>query len=103
MKCHELLDQRSLALHRVIVARLRANPALIKTAKSNLERWLRTCSEGVRPSLEKWQIVLDGEFEDVLRILESLDENGQQFRQNSPFCGLLTNAERTEIFLQFRR
>jgi len=103
MDPHRKIDQRSLALHRLIAEKLRGNPSLLEIAKQNVARWLATCSEAGRPALLQWQDLLDGEFADVLRILESSTNEAQQMRQSSPFCRILTPAERTAIFRRFRR
>jgi hypothetical protein len=39
LRGHQRIDQRSLALHRAIAEKLRANPALIEIARDNLDRW----------------------------------------------------------------
>jgi hypothetical protein len=36
---HQRIDQRSLALHRAIAEKLRADPSLIQIAHDNLDRW----------------------------------------------------------------
>jgi hypothetical protein len=36
---HQRIDQRSLALHRAIAGKLRADPSLLAVADDNLDRW----------------------------------------------------------------
>jgi hypothetical protein len=103
VKDHRLIDERSLAFHRLIAEKLVKNPALVEHAKRNLERWLVTCSPRVRPVLLEWQAVLDGPTERLHDLLAATDENATRLRQSSPFAGLLTPAERTRILLEYQQ
>jgi hypothetical protein len=103
MKDHRLIDERSLAFARRIAEELRRNPALIEKAKSNLERWMPTASAGLRPVLQEWKGILLGPFDGVLAVLETTDERATRLRQSSPFCGILTQAERSRIINEFQR
>jgi hypothetical protein len=101
MKDHRLIDERSLAFHRLIAARLRGQPALVEKARGNLARWLETCSTRARPALLEWQHLLDGPFDELLVLLEATDERATRLRQSSPFCGILTEEERLRIIREF--
>lgn len=103
MKSHRLIDQRSLAFDRLIASRLRENPALVQKAHANLKRWLKTASPGARQTLREWQSVLDGPLEALLAVLESDDERATRLRQSSPFCGVLSAAERLDLLKQFQQ
>ena len=102
MKDHRLIDERSLAFHRLIAAKLRSHPALAEKARANLARWLETCSAGAKPALLEWQLLLSGPFDDLLAFMEATDERATRLRQSSPFCGILTEEERLAIIRQFQ-
>lgn len=53
---HQWIDERSLALHTAVAAKLEARPELLDVAKQNLQRWLST-----RPAaaLRERQSILD--------------------------------------------
>lgn len=102
MKNHCFIDERSLAFDRLIVEKLRSDPALLEKARSNLARWLLTCSAGVRPALIEWQQVLAGSFEEILALLLAKDERATRLRQSSPFCGILKPEERLAILREFQ-
>ena len=68
-------------------------------ASAVLERWLATCDHSVQPALEEWRALLLGPLSTVLATLEGDDERSQRLRQSSPFCGILSQAERTAIIL----
>ncbi len=102
MNRHEVIDQRSLAFGRMIAAKLQDNPALIEHARRNLEKWLKTCSPGVRSTLLEWNEVLNSGLEPTLRLLTQWNERAIRLRQSSPFAGLLTQSERNEIIRRFK-
>ena len=101
VKDHRLIDERSLAFHRRIVAKMRDDPSLMKKAHSNLQRWLQICSPGVRLALLEWQELLEAPFETLLAFLESPDKRATRLRQSSPCCGILTEEERMAIIREF--
>ena len=101
MKDHRLIDERSLAFDRLIAAKLLANPTLVEKARVNLSRWLASAAPAVRTDLQEWQRLLDGPLETLLSILKSADQRATRLRQSSPFCGILTPAERTRILQEF--
>lgn len=102
MKDHLLIDERSLAFDRLITTKLRSEPALVEKARSNLARWLKTCSPGARPTLLEWQRLIDGPFDELLALMEATDERATRLRQSSPFCGILTPEERLGIIREFQ-
>jgi len=103
MKDHRLIDARSLAFDRLIAVKLRSQPALVGQARANLARWLETCSPRAKPALLEWQCVLAGPFDELLVLLEATDERATRLRQSSPFCGILTPAERIAIIREFQK
>lgn len=102
MKDHRLIDERSLAFHRKIAEKLRADPTLIGKAQATVRRWLKTCSPAVRRTLLEWLSILESPFEVILALLEATDERATRLRQSSPFCGILTEPERLAIIREFR-
>jgi hypothetical protein len=101
MSDHRVVDARSFAFDRALAARLRDEPALIEKARENLDRWLLSCSPAVRPALEEWREILDGPRSELFDLLGGTDERAVRLRQSTPFAGILSAAERTEILLQF--
>lgn len=90
----EWLDQRSLALHRLVVTRLREQPSELQRVRSTLARWRCEASERVQPYLAEWQQAVDAGNEVALALAVEDSERGRALRQCSPFCGVLTAAER---------
>jgi hypothetical protein len=95
MRSHEWIDQRSLALHEAVAARLEAQPQLLEVARANLKRWL-----AARPAaaLREWQRLLDSlPLPQLVQLLRSPEEEAVRLRQSSPFAGILSPAERQAI------
>ena len=102
MKDHRLIDERSLAFHRLIARKLRKNPSLAEKAKVTLQHWLVACDPSVRPALIEWQHLTDGPFDALLELMECENERGARLRQSSPFCGFLSSEERIAILQEFQ-
>ncbi len=99
MRSHEWIDERSLALHEAVAAKLQREPKLVELARANLKRWL--AQESAAPLLE-WQRLLDIlPLPKLLELLRSPDEDATRLRQSSPFAGLLTPAERQAILSRY--
>jgi hypothetical protein len=95
VRSHEWIDQRSLALHEGVAAKLETHPELLQTARANLERWL-----GLHPAaaLLEWRRLLDETpLPQLLALLRSPSEHAAWLRQSSPFAGVLTPEERQTI------
>jgi hypothetical protein len=63
---------------------------------------MMSCGASVRPVFEDWRAILDGPISGVFAVLEGKDERSMRLRQSSPFCGILTPAERTAILMSHR-
>lgn len=94
---HSRIDERSLALHRLVAAKLRADPDLLRIARDNLRRW-RQASDGASSAWQEWEQLLDGPGDQVERLLVERSERATRLRQSSPFCGILTDSERRRIY-----
>lgn len=94
---HLRIDERSLAMHRLIARKVRANPALLEEARANLRR-ARATEGSPSLTLAEWGEILDGDPERVAEFLEDRSERATRLRQSSPFAGILTEEERTAIY-----
>jgi hypothetical protein len=99
MNPHSAIDARSLAMDRLIADRLRKDPAVLVKARAVLAGWLASCDDSVRPALEEWRAILDSPISAIIETLEGEDESSVRLRQSSPFCGILTPAERASILM----
>jgi hypothetical protein len=100
-RSHAWIDARSLALARAVAAKIRRNPSFLQRASDNLVRWKERHSTWPR-CLSEWEEILSSRtLDDVLAILLEDSEDGRRRRQSSPFTGILTPAERREIFERY--
>jgi hypothetical protein len=94
---HSRLDERSLAMHRLVAEKVQANPALLDKLRDNLYRWQN--SEGSpKLALAEWEQILSGSVSQIAQFLTEQSERATRLRQSSPFAGLLTEAERRAIY-----
>lgn len=101
-RTHEWIDQRSLALDKAIAQKLRAQPQLLQRAKATLQRWIQQRQPAVPRAFLEWKEILDTwPFEKILAFLTSAEQEPTRLRQSSPFCGILTEAERIAIFKEY--
>ncbi len=63
-------------------------------AKSVCERWV---GQGIA-SAQEWLTILDQPWEEIRAVLLDDGDEGQRLRQTDPFCGILTPAERWQIY-----
>jgi excisionase family DNA binding protein len=94
---------KALWLHRAVAGRLVQDPdAVLAKAGSNLERLHRVHPDGMAAVwLDRWRSVLDAGAEAVLDALTSRQPNAVELRQNSPFAGVLPEAERRAVLEAF--
>ena len=94
---HNRLDARSLALHELVARKIEASPALLDKARANLRRW-QVSSDSPSLAFAEWEHILDEPLEQVLALLVERSERATRLRQSSPFCGILTEAERRVVY-----
>ena len=92
---HEFYDERSLALHRLIAARLREDPGLLRTGLDTLHRWMRV-SPNKSTDLEWVNLFAKGVDAVISAVLENSDE-GRRIRQSSPLASVIPLAERSRF------
>ena len=87
---HALIDRRNAEADRLIAARLRHNPRILRQARANLHRWMARDGKQVRPVFAEWQRILDCLSPNQLAdFLISDTPLARRLRQSSPFLGLL--------------
>ncbi len=94
---HNRLDERSLALHRLVAEKVRAAPELLDLARENLRRW-QDAQGTASPAYAEWAQILASPASHVLALLAERSERATRLRQSSPFAGILSQEERREIY-----
>jgi len=100
MNDHDRIDARSLAMHRAIAEKLRADPGLLAIAFDNIARWRPTAGRATW-YLDRWEELLRRPFNEMLQEIQEDSEEMRAMRQSNPFAGVLTPKERWEIYDAF--
>jgi len=97
-------ERQSLWLHAAVAGHLAADPpGTIGRARLNLERLGRVHPSGMSAHwLSGWRSVLDSGPDMILETLTSRSPQAIELRQNSPFAGVLADAERRSVLAAFR-
>ncbi|GAA3664816.1 helix-turn-helix domain-containing protein [Microbacterium marinilacus] len=96
---------RSLWLHRAVVGKLVLEPdRVLEKASENIARWRgrhRPDGKAVQ-YLDEWEQLISDGVEAVAKVLVDTGERARELRQNSPFAGVLSDRQRTQILDSFR-
>lgn len=93
---------RSVALHLAVGVHLLANPeTVLEKARDNVSRMRAENPDAVASWFSDWERLLDGPLDELLDIFVSFDEHAIDLRSVSPFAGVLTPAERWQVYKAF--
>lgn len=92
-------ELRGLAYHRAIARRLDRKTANLALA---LVRYWRDVGSIDPRYASEWEQILEGPLPDLRKVLEGEDRRARDLRQNSPFAGILSEAERQKIVAEIR-
>ncbi len=100
---HRLHEARSLAMHAAIARKIEREPALLKKARDNLQRWRQLEAHQPTPKwLKEWNALLKRRWSEIASLIMEPSERAARLRQSSPFAGLLSAVERKRIYEAFR-
>lgn len=95
-------DRRSLFLHEAVAARLEAEPdAVIARARRNLDM-MRGLHPHARPLLDEWAALLGRPPSELADVIRDPRPHARELRHVSPFAGIFSPGERTELYRTFR-
>lgn len=103
MTSHREIDQRSLALHRLVVEKIRREPVLFDNVNRTLAHWRTIVCVNSQPYLKEWEQLVNQGIDACLAAAVEDSEHADAMRQASPFCGILTNQERFAFFKEWRQ
>ncbi len=101
MDGHQIIEERSLWLHRAVANKLLNEPEVVTNARRRVEGWIVDGSVHPRYA-DSWRRLLSGSPEEIS---ESLGDHGEKMcalRQCFPFAGALDPRERWQILRQAR-
>ncbi len=95
-------ELRSLWLHRAVAGKVVLDPTgAIDLARRNVARF-RTIHPRAKTWLDAWDRILNAGPERVLETLTSPTREAVDLRQNTPFVGVLSDAEQRAVIAAFR-
>ena len=104
MNWHQVIDERSYELHRVIASSLSHDPSKL----DQVVKWIEACladpdySIQSKDALREWLNVIEMRgVEGVLEVLSDRGEDATRMRQSSPFAVLMPQEERMNIFRRY--
>lgn len=101
MPFHRVVEDRSLAYHRVIAARVVTDETIVLRARERVRAWERDAPMS-REYVEAWRALLDGPIEVLTACMVDRSEHARALRQTTPFAGALSARERWRIFREVR-
>jgi hypothetical protein len=97
---HKTIDQLNLEYHRLIAKKLREQPSLFDKVVEELRITIGEFNpiDAHPAGCEEWLELLENQSKSViLNLMCDPNENSTRLRQSSPFGGIMTQEERTEI------
>ncbi|HEY8040000.1 MAG TPA: hypothetical protein VIF15_09415 [Polyangiaceae bacterium] len=101
MNLHRVAEERSLAYHRAVGARLLADPSLVDRARARVEAWLAR-GEPHPEYAREWRRILSLSLVEVVATITDPSEPARALRQVTPFAGFLPPRERWAIWREVR-
>ena len=97
---HPHIDACSLAMAKIVVQRIDADPTLIEHAHRYLAHEEERRGGLSKPSRE-WKRILGRPWSEIREILLDEFDDGQRLRSSHPFRGIVTEDERLSIITAF--
>jgi hypothetical protein len=101
MDAHALAEERSLALHREVLALLERDPTLLGRARARVQQWIDDGSVHEHYAL-RWSQLLAGPFDALRTVLLDRSEHARALRQVTPFAGFVDPRTRWRIWREVR-
>jgi hypothetical protein len=102
MDLHALAEERSIAYHRAVADRLRADPALLTKARARIDEWIARNDRSAGYAL-RWRDKLGEPLDRLLAFLVDPSEEARAMRQATPFAGFIDPRERWRIWREVRK
>lgn len=94
---HRLAEERSIAYHSAVAARLCAEPRLLENVRQRVAGTIGEKSRSA-PLAEEWAAILSLGLPEICSFLVEDSERARELRQATPFAGMLEPKERWRIW-----
>jgi hypothetical protein len=98
---HSLHDERSLAIHKLVAERIRADPSVLDVPRKRVAEWQRTCTMNPKYP-QAWTEMLNGPIDRLLDLLVDPGEWATELRHVSPFAGMIDMATRERVWREVK-
>jgi len=95
-------ERRSLHLHRAIARRLDRDPESVLARAWATLSLMRKNHPEAEQLLREWAVLLDRPLPELMEVLIDPSSWGRELRQVTPFAGVLSAKERTDVYRSFR-
>jgi hypothetical protein len=104
MNHQQQIDHFLLTAHRLALSRVRAQPEQLEPVRSQLSRW-RSQAGATRSDVywDEWQALLNGDVEQLERVVCAENEHAAVLRSVSPMSTLITQSERAQLLREARK
>jgi hypothetical protein len=101
---HLTADRIAAEQDRLIALRLRRSKRPLNIARGNLKRWMARDGRHPRPVFLEWHRILTRlTAREIADFLESDTPMARRLSQSSPFCGVLSDAEREAMWRKYEK
>jgi len=104
MNLHHLAEERSLAYHAVVAARLATDPEMLEGARRRAATWLEAGAPGAPHEhyARAWAALLASPIEVIRDRLVDTSEEARALRQVTPFAGAIDARTRWKLWREVR-
>jgi transcriptional regulator with XRE-family HTH domain len=95
-------ERRSLHLHRAIARRLERSPEEVLAKARETLSLMRSKHPKAGQLLQEWEVILNRPVSEMAPALTDPSPWNRELRQVTPFAGVLSAEERTEVYRSFR-
>ncbi len=95
-------ERRSLRLHEAIVRKLQRDPEAVLEKAHGVLRLMRERHPHAHALTDEWEGLLERPLAELARRMTDRDPRARELRHATPFAGVLSGQERSEVYRAFR-
>ncbi len=97
MDLHQLGQERSRQVHRILASRIGQDLSIVAQARTTLARWV-VDNRIHREYASKWALLLEAPTNQLVEVMTSDSQEAKDLRQVSPFAGCMDPRERWKVW-----
>lgn len=100
---HQAIERRSLMLHQRVAEKILENNQYFTFAHTTLSKLLLDETHPARKYFLEWESIMRQGIASTVKALQEEGEVGNARRTSSPFAGILSQAERSAVYEEWKR